>query len=166
MHDDFDACFEWLGIPPSEQPPNHYRLLGVPLFVDNPRVIENAADQRMAHLRTLQTGLHAAESQRLLNDVAAARICLLNPQKKAAYDEQLRQTLGENPEDLGAATSAARPDVASPTGGSWQDSLGSTSLPQRGYAPEPRVAAARQPWALGQNPVGIQSKKMHYGARP
>lgn len=111
MPDDFDACFEWLGIPPTEQPPNHYRLLGIPLFVENPRVVENAADQRMAHLRTFQTGRHAAESQRLLNDVAAARICLLNPQKKAAYDERLRQTLGGRPEDLGGREPASKPDV-------------------------------------------------------
>ena len=28
----FDPYYRWLGIPPGEQPPNHYRLLGVQLF--------------------------------------------------------------------------------------------------------------------------------------
>ena len=93
MSEEFDLYHEWLGIPASEQPPNHYRLLGIPAFEESPTVIENAADQRMAHLRTFQTGKHGAESQRLLNEVAAARICLLNPQKKTAYDQQLRDTL-------------------------------------------------------------------------
>jgi formylglycine-generating enzyme required for sulfatase activity len=93
MPEKFDPYHEWLGIPASEQPPNHYRLLGISAFEENPTVVENAADQRMAHLRTFQTGKHSAESQRLLNDVAAARICLLHPQKKTAYDEWLRQQL-------------------------------------------------------------------------
>ena len=73
MSEKFDPYHEWLGIPASEQPPHHYRLLGIPPFEESPTVIENAADQRMAHLRTFQTGKHAAESQRLLNEVAAAK---------------------------------------------------------------------------------------------
>ena len=76
----------WLGIPPDEQPPNHYRLLGIRLFEDHEDAIANAADQRMAHLRTFQTGPNGRLSQRLLNEVAAARVCLLNPAKKAEYD--------------------------------------------------------------------------------
>ena len=36
----FDPYHVWLGIPPEEQPPHHYRLLSVPLFEDNPDVIE------------------------------------------------------------------------------------------------------------------------------
>ena len=92
----FDPYHEWLGIPASEQPPHHYRLLGIPLFEDSPTVIENAADQRMAHLRTFQTGQHAALSQKLLNEVATAKVCLLNAAKKTAYDENLRQPLQPN----------------------------------------------------------------------
>jgi formylglycine-generating enzyme required for sulfatase activity len=93
MSDKFDAYHEWLGIQPREQPPNHYRLLGISLYEQAPGVIENAADQRMAHLRNFQTGKHVAESQRLLNEVAAAKLALLNPAKKAAYDKSLRARL-------------------------------------------------------------------------
>lgn len=90
---EFDPYHQWLGIPPEEQPPHHYRLLGLKPFEDNPAVIENAGDQRMAHLRTFQTGKRAALSQRLLNEVAAAKLCLLRPEKKAAYDEELQRWL-------------------------------------------------------------------------
>jgi hypothetical protein len=93
MSEKFDPYHEWLGITASEQPPHHYRLLGIAAFEASPTVIENAADRQMAHLRTFQTGGHGGESQRLLNEIAAARICLLNPAKKAAYDQQLRDTL-------------------------------------------------------------------------
>ena len=32
MSSGFDPYHKWLGIPPQDQPPNHYRLLGVELF--------------------------------------------------------------------------------------------------------------------------------------
>jgi hypothetical protein len=90
----FDPYHKWLGIRPEEQPPNHYRLLGVVLFEDDPEAIENAADRQMAHLRTFQLGTHVASCQQLLNEVAAAKVCLLDRSKRAAYDEILRQQLG------------------------------------------------------------------------
>ena len=93
MSDSFDPYYQWLAIPPRDQPPNRYRLLGIELFEENPAVIENAANQRMAHLRTFQNGPHGGWSQRILNELAAARICLLNPEKKADYDRSLRQEL-------------------------------------------------------------------------
>lgn len=90
MNDGFDPYYEWLGIPPRDQPPNWYRLLGIEQFEANANVIERAADRQMGHLRTFQTGARSKESQRLLNEVAAARVGLLSPARKAAYDEQLR----------------------------------------------------------------------------
>ena len=86
----FDPYYKWLGIRPEEQPANYYRLLGIALYEDDADAIAGAADQRMAHIRSFQAGNYAAFSQRLLNELAAARICLLNPQKKAAYDQALR----------------------------------------------------------------------------
>ncbi len=70
MPEEFDPYYTWLGIPPPQQPPNHYRLLGVELFEANPDVIESAADQRMAHLRSFQTGKRGHLTQGLLNEVA------------------------------------------------------------------------------------------------
>ena len=100
MADDFNPYHIWLGIPPEEQPANHYRLLSLRLFETNGDAIDNAADRQMAHLRTIQVGKHGDLTQRLLNEVAAARICLLDPKKRAAYDQQLRAKL---------AASAAQP---------------------------------------------------------
>ena len=71
--ENFDAYHRWLGIPPKDQPPNHYRLLALELFESDPNVIESAADRQMGHLRTYQTGKHADLSQRLLDEVAAAQ---------------------------------------------------------------------------------------------
>jgi len=93
MSSQFDPYHRWLGIPPEKQPPNHYVLLAIEPFENNPDVIETAADQRMVHLRTYQAGRHAAAAQKLLNEVAAARVCLLNPTSKAEYDEWLRKVI-------------------------------------------------------------------------
>ncbi len=86
----FDPYHKWLGIPPEDQPPNQYRLLGIRRFENDPDVIEAAADQRTIHLRNYQAGQHVELSQRLLNEVAAARVCLLDAGNKAAYDRQLK----------------------------------------------------------------------------
>lgn len=90
MPSDFDPYLQWLGIRDPQRPPNFYRLLGVALFEEDPTILTNAADRQMAHVRTFQTGAHAAESQRILNELAAAKLCLLNAQRKAEYDAWLR----------------------------------------------------------------------------
>lgn len=89
----FDPYYHWLGIPPEEQPPNYYRLLGIQPFEENREVIQNAADRQMAHLRTFQNGPYGALSQTILNEVAAARLFLLSADKKAVYDRQLPDTV-------------------------------------------------------------------------
>jgi hypothetical protein len=120
MSDPFDPYYVWLGIPPEEQPPNYYRLLGLRPFETNPDVISNAVDQRRTFLRTVQGGKRAAQSQKLLNEVSAAGVHLLDPAKKIAYDEELRRELAPPelpPEALPAATLLAQspaPIVARP----------------------------------------------------
>jgi hypothetical protein len=93
MSQEFDPYYTWLGIPPRHQPANHYRLLGIELWEDGDDVIATAADRQMAHLRTFQTGRNGPLSQRLLNEVSAARLCLLDPAAKAVYDARLRAVL-------------------------------------------------------------------------
>lgn len=91
MPGSFDPYHKWLGISPKDQPPNHYRLLGIDFLESDPDVISSAADQRMSHVRAFQTGKHSALSQEILNEISAARICLLNVEKKAEYDRQQRE---------------------------------------------------------------------------
>ncbi len=87
----FDAYYEWLGIPPAEQPASHYRLLGISAFETNPKVIQNAADRVMGQLRGFQTGARGRESQKILNEVTQAKICLLDASRKAKYDAELKK---------------------------------------------------------------------------
>lgn len=94
----FDPYRKWLGIPESELPPSLYRLLGLVDFESDPDVICHAADRCMAHVRTFQTGTRADLSQRVLNELSQARNCLLDPQRRQAYDLALqRQRLAAPP---------------------------------------------------------------------
>ena len=87
MSEAFDPYLHWLGIREPQRPPNCYRLLGLDLFESDPDVLANAVDRQTMHLRMfLRAGPHAAEAQRLLEEVSAAGQVLLNPQRKAEYD--------------------------------------------------------------------------------
>ncbi len=88
---DFDPYRKWLGIPPEEQPADHYRLLGIARFESDPDVISNAADRQMVHVRSFQSGKFSALSQKILNELSTARVCLLDPAKRKAYDAELRK---------------------------------------------------------------------------
>lgn len=123
----FDPYYKWLGIPPDEQPPNHYRLLGLRLFESDPDVIDAATEQRASYLQHCATGAHVEESQKILNEVAAARICLLNGEKKQAYDATLRASpklskqisaviLGTDPAAPGGVSSLDDASTVAPIG--------------------------------------------------
>ncbi len=91
MTESFDAYHKWLGIPPKHQPPDHYRLLGLSLYESDPDVIDTAANRAAMYLRNITDGPHVETSQRILNEIAAARRCLLNEVQKRAYDTELKK---------------------------------------------------------------------------
>lgn len=93
MSASFDPYHKWLGIGPKDQPPHHYRLLGLEPFEADLQVIEAAADRQLGFLRRYQSGEHAADCQKLLNQVSRARLCLLKSATKAEYDAALREQL-------------------------------------------------------------------------
>ena len=109
MSDAFDPYYIWLGIPPEEQPPHHYRLLGVTLFENNREVIEAAANRQMAYMQEVSGGeAHIDEAQKILGELSRARVCLLSAEKKEAYDIELRASFDTIDE---AGDSAERPAV-------------------------------------------------------
>lgn len=153
MTDDFDPYAQWLGIQPGEHPVDHYRLLGVDRYEPDREKIQTAADERMRHVRSFQTGPRGLYTQKLLNEIAAAKLRLLNPQSKRAYDESLRAApladefdLGDNDPALlppsidapigsaGAAAAAPLPPAGPPSG--------ADPAPTLPYVPQIRAAPA------------------------
>lgn len=134
--DSFDPYAEWLGISPSERPLHHYRLLGLELFEADGARISAAADERMKSLRQYQTGRRGAHTQKLLNELSAARVCLLSPAHKAGYDQWLRGVL--QPTTSAAAQPPTRPNLAEVIPPAWTGAAEPLSPP-----PALSVAASR-----------------------
>src|SRR5262249_4294750 len=115
----------WLGIPPHEQPPSFYRLLGVVLFESNPDVIQRAADRQWSLLSAYQSGPQGQLCQQLMSELARARFCLLDPQQKAAYDGQLYESVSQRGEQV-VASAPPSPALAH----AWQAGpVGSPTIP-------------------------------------
>ena len=98
MSSDIDPYYLWLGIPPHEQPPNHYRLLGIAAFESNASVIDSAASRQSTYLHSVAAGPQRQASQILLTEIAGARRTLLNAESKQVYDVDLKTRLARSEE--------------------------------------------------------------------
>jgi hypothetical protein len=165
IDDKIDPHHEWLGIPPRDQPPHYYRLLGIIAFESNPTLIENAACNRIDRLRAFLSGQHSALSQRLIHEVEAAKVCLLDPAKKAAYDQQLkvssRKAKRPSPSATAPALLTSILPPLQPDAGTKEPRANPRSLPitERKLSPLPTGAGQRNsdshpprsPFALGSS---------------
>lgn len=110
MPEEFDPYSQWLGILAHERPVDHYRLLGIERFTADPGAITAAADRRMALIRSYQTGPRGRFTQPLLNEIAAAKLCLINAPSKTAYDAMLEGlALATKPPPLAAPPAPPAP---------------------------------------------------------
>lgn len=129
----FDPYHKWLAIPRDQRPPTHYQMLGISPSEQDAEVIDEAALRQIMHVRAYQIGQHAAESQRILNELSQARTVLLNPEKRKAYDETLAKQSSpasaaasapeQSPPDLAAAISKqplAPPAASTPAADPWE----------------------------------------------
>jgi hypothetical protein len=110
------AYEKWLGIKEEHQPPNWYRLLSLDAFEDDSEIIANAVDSRMGFIRQFQSGEHAKVAAEILNELARARAVLLHPQKKAAYDAQLKASAASSSKATAKTEKSVPLRVAVPIG--------------------------------------------------
>lgn len=91
MSDMFDPYREWLGVDDSHRPPNHYVLLGLPLFEHDREKIWNTSMGLMASVLEHDPGPHCEAARRIFDELEQARDCLCSPLEKQAYDARLRE---------------------------------------------------------------------------
>ena len=87
-----DVYRDWLGITDSARPFNHYQLLKLKTFEDDPEKIRANYRKLNAHVRKFSTGEFGPQSQALLNELAKAMLCLTDNERKAEYDAVLGRT--------------------------------------------------------------------------
>lgn len=90
-----DVYKEWLGIPEGPRPPDHYALLRLVQFEDDPEKIRKHYKKLNAHVRKYATGQYSVESQILLNELAKAMLCLTDAESKKEYDRSLGRVIDE-----------------------------------------------------------------------
>ena len=155
MAESFDPYHKWLGIPPKDQPPNHYRLLGLEKFESDADVIDSAANRLMSYLHGLSTGNHTRECQKLLNEISTARLCLLDEVKRAAYEDQLR---GEQ-EKVGQRTRRAVRSAPKPPAPPPAPRQAPPPRPSASVAPAPANANSDAPSYAERRHSAYQAKR-------
>lgn len=99
MSDEIDVYKEWLGIPEGDRPPDHYQLLRLVQFEDDPDKIRNNYKKLNGHVRKYAAGKYSVRSQELLNELAKAMLCLTDAERKREYDVSQGREVEE--EDVG-----------------------------------------------------------------
>jgi hypothetical protein len=94
MSDKFDPYWQWLGISPEQQPPDHYRLLGLATFETDVGKISAAAERTAERVTKKAGDRYPGHLGRLLQSIAEAHQCLTNRRQKAAYDQTMTQRGG------------------------------------------------------------------------
>jgi hypothetical protein len=96
-----DVYKEWLGIPDGPRPPDHYALLRLVQFEDDPEKIRKNYKKLNGHVRKYATGQYSNESQDLLNELAKAMLCLTDAESKKDYDRSLGRVVDDRDERTG-----------------------------------------------------------------
>ena len=110
MAQGFDPYHIWLAIPPEDQPPDHYRLLGVKAFESQCR--RAGERRRPAAWRTSALSRRASTRPNRKNCSTSwppPGLCLLNPEKRQAYDRELKAKLAAEKPAPPAPPSPAAP---------------------------------------------------------
>ena len=87
----------WLGLPPDNWPPDHYRLLGLEPGESDPERIEQRVHERLEIVRRYQL-IHPEQVTEAMNRLAQAFVCLTDPKAKRGYDTALLGPAGQGRE--------------------------------------------------------------------
>lgn len=92
MAKQLDVYKDWLGITDAKPPFDHYQLLRLKRFEDDPGNVRRNYRKMNAHVRKFASGDYAQQSQDLLNELAKAMLCLTDTRRKGEYDASLGRT--------------------------------------------------------------------------
>lgn len=88
----FDPYRDWLGIQDAKRPPDHYQLLRLKRFEDDPAKVRENYHKLSAHIRKQLQGKAAPTAHRILAELTKAMLCLTDTGRKAEYDTSQGRT--------------------------------------------------------------------------
>ena len=124
----FDPYHRWLGIPPHEQPPTLYRLLGLSDFESDREVITEASYRQIGHVKQYASGPHRDAATKVLNELAKAQVILLDPRKKTQYDISIQEVTQEEKQEAAVVIAPAETTVGP---GASKETRSSTGIKPR-----------------------------------
>ncbi|HET6881866.1 MAG TPA: hypothetical protein VFI31_17000 [Pirellulales bacterium] len=161
MSQAFNPYREWLGIAAHSDSPSYYELLGLRPLENDATKVEPAYQRQAAKLAGHLSGGQADVAQRLMGELAEARITLMTPTAKRAYDSALAGAVQ-------AAGQKASAQAAMPS--STQATAAPTTAQPTPVQAQPLAAQplAAQPLAAqdAAAPIYGQPQSMQYGYTP
>src|SRR5262245_46294192 len=79
---------QWLGLPGTTWPPDHYTLLGLRPDEASTARVEQRVQEQVARIRGYQIA-HPEQATAAMNRLAQAFACLTDPQARLRYDAEL-----------------------------------------------------------------------------
>ncbi|MEX2176035.1 MAG: hypothetical protein WD872_16860 [Pirellulaceae bacterium] len=125
MAESFQPYREWLGLPDDVSQPTYYQLLGLAEFESDPQKIALGGDRATTKVRSFRPGKHAKAWSDLIDEIFAAKTCLLDPEIKAAYDRRL----------MAGSQAPRRPERRAGEGGAAKKPVGDADYYPPGMAP-------------------------------
>ena len=117
MSSKFDPHHIWLGIPESEQPADHYRLLGLDQRETNAAAIDNAFESRQAQIALHLDSVQSQAARFVIAELNEAHRILSDPDLKRRYDEQFPPP--ESNESIGKIEPGRLSRRSDPTSQQW-----------------------------------------------
>ncbi|MBC8873425.1 MAG: hypothetical protein H8E44_28645 [Planctomycetes bacterium] len=163
--DDFNPYHEWLGLDSQLKQPNYYQLLGVEPGETNALMISTSAERAAARVRSIRPGPRAAEWAKVLDEIASAKNCLMDPTRRAQYDRQLAAV---RPGTTGGyRRPAPRDKTATAQPGAGQPNTYTTGVPMSAPTVTPvQPSTAPMPTAPAATPYPTAAQPMAPAAGP
>jgi len=94
MAEHFNSYYTFLGLDEELTSPSYYQLLRLKDQESDPDKIHAAAAKAATRVRGHRPGEHAGQWSKLLDEIQAAKDCLLDANRRQAYDQNLSEASG------------------------------------------------------------------------
>ncbi|HVX61943.1 MAG TPA: hypothetical protein VHC19_15105 [Pirellulales bacterium] len=138
----FNPYRAWLGVESRFSTPTHYELLGVAPAKANGEAIAEGFRRQMSRLNPHMAGEHGALAQKVATELSNARVVLLTPTTKKAYDAELAARIKAK---QGSAPNRPQPQAKPAPQPSADDLLPPSAGPLPPAAPEPTATLVQPP---------------------